>query len=278
MNWLFGKVVNMRNRIGYALVICLVMVLAGCGQPLVYTPAEIKSATQKSTVMEIVWEGRRGSQSAFYVPPKNPANPPAALVVVYPGITARALDWLDAVMRHANAQTGFLLPDYPGRGNSEGRMRPKHLNETSFGALKALGRELNISENDLTKNLGLLGHSFGCGAALQFASVKTPDRIVMVAPFTNIQSALFRKIGPLACFVPDKMDNEERLSELCALKNPPKIVIIHGESDESIPVEMGRRLAESHPDCVVYHEISGGDHTKILETHETLIFKSLAGN
>jgi pimeloyl-ACP methyl ester carboxylesterase len=62
-------------------------------------------------------------------------------------------------------------------------MHPKYLVESSFGAPKALGLHLNVKQNDLTRRLRLLGHSFGGGAALQFAAAVDAERIVLIATF-----------------------------------------------------------------------------------------------
>jgi hypothetical protein len=62
-------------------------------------------------------------------------------------------------------------------------MRPKYLVESSFGALKALGLHLNVKQNDLTRRLRLLGHSFSGEAALQFAAAVDAERIVLITTF-----------------------------------------------------------------------------------------------
>jgi pimeloyl-ACP methyl ester carboxylesterase len=169
----------------------------------------------------------------------------------------------------------MLLIEYPGRGNSKGRLRPKYLNESSSGALMALGEYLGVPQQELMGNMYFLGHSFGCGVALQFAAETPPKRIVLVAPFDKFRKAAFRKIGPLAWVIPNGMDNCERARELCKLSSPPKIIIFHGSSDKTLPVSMGRNLAACSPGCVEYHEIPEAGHTDILQNTRGAIIDAL---
>ncbi|MCK4389567.1 MAG: hypothetical protein KAV83_04935 [Desulfobacterales bacterium] len=249
---------------------------AGCNSHLPYTASEIASFEAREFGVELTYQTRAGRQNAFYVPPKErPERPPERLVIMYPGIRSLALDWLEMVDHAPDPLTGFLLIDYPGRGKCEGLMRPKHLPEFSFGAIEALGLHLNVLQDELTKHLCLLGHFFGCAAALQFAPHVDVERIVLIAPFTTLHRAVYKLYGPLAWLMPDRMDNRKRLRELRQRPRRPALVIIHGSADDTIPVKMGRDLAGLFPGWIVYHEIEGADHAGILKTSEALIFEAL---
>jgi predicted alpha/beta hydrolase family esterase len=248
----------------------------GCNIHLPYTASEIASFEGREFGDELTYQTRAGRQNAFYVPPKDgPERAPERLVIMYPGFLLRALDWLEIVDHAPDPKAGFLLIDYPGRGKCEGSVRPKHLLDSSFGAIEALGLHLNVRQDELTKHLCLLGHSFGCAAALQFAPHVDVERIVLIAPFTTLHRAVYKLYGPLAWLIPDRMDNQERLRELCQRPRRPAVVIIHGSADDTLPVKMGRDLARLFPGWIVYHEIEGADHVGILKISESLIFKAL---
>lgn len=249
----------------------------GCQSKLPYTEMEIGSFRSKNSGVELIFKTRSGQQSAFYLFPKNNLQDlPEILVIAYPGIGSRALDWQGMVNHCQHPGTGFLLIDYPGRGNCEGLMRPKYLPDSTLGALTALKDFLNIEQDHhFTSHLILLGHSFGCAAALQMALPLNPDRIVLIAPFTTLRKALFKKVGPLAWLNPDQMDNRQRLIEICAHPNPPLITIIHGTDDQSVPVEMGKELSNQVEGCVVFHEIKGAGHMDILKLSEDLILNAI---
>lgn len=252
--------------------------LAGCAPNLAYTPADLTAASRFPVLTELRFHTDAGNQSAFYLPPRAaPMDLPDPLVIAYPGIGSKALDWLDLVADAPDHTAGFLLIDYPGRGNSQGRMRPKHLPESTRGALAALERHLQTTRARLTTNAALLGHSFGCGAALQVAAELKPTRIVLVAPFTTLHKALFLRIGPLAWFNPDRMDNRERLRDICDRALRPTVTLIHGDADATIPVAMARELVRISNDCVDYHEIPRGGHLDVLETGKAIIHQGLFG-
>jgi len=253
----------------------LIMIL-GCQKRIIYKAEDIKTFNEKKAGVELRFQTSYGIQSAYYIFPWQVGEKiPARLVIAYPGITALALGWLDFISNTPYNDAGFLLIEYPGRGNSEGAFRPKYLNESSSGALKALGDYLGVPQQELTKNMLFLGHSFGCGAALQFAVKTLPKRIVLIAPFNTFHKAAFRKFGPLAWIIPDRMDNCERIKELCGYSSPPKIIIFHGSADETLPVSMGRDLAACSPGCVEYHEIEKAGHADILHNARGLIINAL---
>ncbi len=249
----------------------------GCHSKLLYTDMEIESFRKGHYGIELFFETRSGKQSAFYIfPENNYRDLPESIIIAYPGIGSKALDWHEFAVHSRDPKTGLLLIDYPGRGNSRGMMRPKYLPESTSGALGALKKFLAIEQgHDVSNHLSLLGHSFGCAAALQMAQQLNPDRIVLVAPFTTLRKALFKKVGPLAWLNPDKMDNRKWLKNLCKQANPPLITIIHGTNDQTVPVQMGRELANQSDGCVVFHEIEGAAHMDILNIAEDLIIKAL---
>jgi len=248
----------------------------GCRGHLKYSLSEIKAFEDRESGVVLAYEARAGEQFAYYIPPRDmPEYPPKMLIIVYPGIASRALDWVRFADRVPVDRSGVLLIDYPGRGKNRGLMRPKYLNDCSYGALKALGEHLDVQQQELTRHLRLLGHSFGGGAALQFGSHIDAERIVLIATFNTLHRIIRKKYGFLARLMPDSMDNRKFLEELSRRPKRPAVVIIHGTEDQTVPVEMGRDLAALFPEWIVYHEIEGGEHMGILKTHEALILRAL---
>ncbi len=245
-------------------LLVILMMSSGCEGRIPYKAEDINAFSEKKAGVELRFPSSYGIQSAYYIfPQKGCGKIPARLVMAYPGIDGLALGWLNFISAIPYRDAAFLLIEYPGRGNSQGEFLPKYLLESSSGALNALCDYLDCSQRELSKNLLFLAHSFGCAEALQFATVTLPKRIVLIAPFTTLRKVAFRRVGPLAWFIPD-MDNCKSIRELCGLSDPPKIVIFHGTADETLPVSMSRDLAACSPGCVEYHEIEGAGHTDIL--------------
>jgi len=254
---------------------CFPLFIAGC-QKYPYQPSEIDQLSKYKNAIQLSFETSKGRQVAFYIPPKtNAQSIPNPLVIIYPGIGARALDWLSFADNAPGTTAGYLLLDYPGRGFSEGLMRPRDLPQTSQGALEALEKQLHIDQNALYENICLCGHSFGCAAALQFAQEIPVKRIVLLAPFTTLHKAMFKMMGPFAYLNPDSMDNRQMIRDLLSRDHPPEITIIHGTLDETIPVEMGRELAAIDDEHIKYYEIPEATHMSIIEKNRQIAYDAL---
>jgi len=241
-----------------------------------YTQEQVDAFLKRKENIQLAFFIQHDRQVAFYIPPLNfPDRVPRQLAILYPGIESVALGWLKFIRLKEDPSAGYMLIDYPGRGNSEGMMNPEKLYLSTEGALKALADHLGVETIDT--EFSLLGHSFGTGIALQYAARSPVARIVLVAPFTTLRKALAQKSFLLSILVPAQIDNIKLIKALLQRENPPEITIIHGAQDTSLPVEMGRKLASLDPKLIQYYEIPRGDHTSILTTHRDLIFHSLLG-
>lgn len=56
-----------------------------------------------------------------------------------------------------------------------------------------MGVHLDVEQKELMRHLRLLGHSFGGGAALQFASHIDAERIVLIATFSTLHRIIWKK-------------------------------------------------------------------------------------
>ena len=120
-----------------------------------------------------------------------------------------------------------------------------------------------------------MGHSFGTGAALQFAARQKVYRIILVAPFNTLRKAVAQKSTILSVLMPAQIDNAKLIENILTNDDKPSITIIHGSKDISLPVEMGRELAEIDPELINYYELPESDHSSLLTTHRDLIFHTL---
>ena len=254
----------------------LFLFCSGCMKKIPYEQSHVNAFLDRKENLQLHFSTPKGKQVAFYVPPlMHPNKAPEKLAILYPGIESVALGWLSFIKLEEDPTAGYLLIDYPGRGYSEGRMNPNKLYLNTEGALDALANHLGIKT--LEAEISLMGHSFGSGSALQFAARSHVARIVLVAPFNTLRKALAQMSLILSWVTPAQINNVKLIEELLQREDPPEITIIHGAQDASLPVEMGRELANLNPDLIQYFEIPQGDHSSILTTHRDLIFYSLLG-
>jgi uncharacterized protein len=83
------------------------------------------------------------------------------------------------------------------------------------------------------------GESLGSGQAVRLAAARQVAAVVLEAPLTSTGDVARRTYFwlPLGMLITDKYDNERNIRSVAA-----PVLILHGEQDGVIPVEMGRRV------------------------------------
>ena len=83
------------------------------------------------------------------------------------------------------------------------------------------------------------GESLGSGQAVRLAAARPVAGIVLEAPLTSTVDVARRTYfwPPIGLLITDKYDNERNIRSVTA-----PVLILHGEQDGVIPVEMGRRV------------------------------------
>ena len=231
--------------------------------PRKYTPGYEHTLPAGATALRYTTVA--GEQVAFYVPPRSGSAMPARVWVMFSGNASVALDWLDIVAMSRNEAAGFLLIDYPGYGASEGVAAIATTRGSAEKAVSTLAEHLQMSEDDLSQRLSVLGLSLGAAAALDFAAQKSAQRIVLIAPFTTLREVAARLFSkPASYLLLENYDNRARVQELAQREPPPQITIFHGTADTLIPSEMGRQLAEAAPAIVRFVSVERATHDTIV--------------
>lgn len=268
--WLL-RIGKMLALVAIGLILVFVAALAGCQRRLIYFPQPYETNAVRVMApgaVEIAYRTGAGAQKAFYLRPADaPDTPPDRLWVMFCGNASLALHWTDVTAVAPDRRAGYYLVDYPGYGFNEGRPTRSSINEASLAAFDALAAHLKLTRSELAARTRLMCHSLGCAAGLELAARldPAPNRMILFSPFTSLP-AMARHVfcHPLGWLVLDRFDNEARLAELAARSPRPEVTIIHGASDEVIPVGMGRELAAAHPGWIRFHEVPNLDHNWIV--------------
>ncbi len=235
-------------------------------QPPSPRPAAVAAARSvgrdvKSTITS---GGRTLAQVSFYIPAEQ--QPARRLWLVFHGNGSLATDWLDlaAKLRSVKPEgVDVLLVEYPGYGLSAGKPSPETIRAASDAAFAELARMLGEQPGDLARRTGVMGHSLGCAAALQFAASHDVREVILVAPFTSLKDMARVRVGwPLCRLLQSNFDNRGRLREAMARRSAPKVTILHGSRDRIVPQRMGRELAHSNT-SIRFISLEGAGHGDI---------------
>ncbi len=125
---------------------------------------------------------------------------------------------------------GLVAPAYRGSSGSTGA--PEERDLVSDARLMA---------NGVSGPLVIYGESLGAAVAIQLAASGTGDALVLEAPFTSLVDLVAAQYPTedLAQLMTQRWDS---LSTVSDVRQP--LLVIHGEDDRLVPVEMGKRIFE----------------------------------
>ena len=107
------------------------------------------------------------------------------------------------------------------------------------------------------------GYSFGCAVSLGLSTLRTPDKMILTAPFASLIRLVKEKPVPLAGMVlRDEYPSEEYIKNY---RNP--LLIVHGKNDRLIPY---------HHAEILYENSVSEDKTLVLlpeENHQTIFME-----
>ena len=91
------------------------------------------------------------------------------------------------------------------------------------------------------KNIVIYGESLGTGVATHLSQNKEFAGVILETPFTSMIDAAkkFYPYIPVGLLLKDKFENKKKIKNI---KSP--ILIMHGEKDQIVPFEMGKKMFE----------------------------------
>lgn len=164
--------------------------------------------------------------------------------VSHRGLSARSI---------LNAGSGLLLLDYRGYGKSSGKPTEQGLYsdaEAAYEYLKTKGYS--------PSQIFIQGESLGAAVAVQLASTKPCAGLILEAPFTSAKAVagrVFPLVGPLFIW------GYNSLTTISRVKAPT--LFIHGDRDEVIPYDLGKRLYEAANSPKWFWTVHGAGHNDL---------------
>jgi pimeloyl-ACP methyl ester carboxylesterase len=242
--------------------------------PRGYSTAQLQKAKSIGT-QEIRFQTSQGNQTAFFWRTDISETAPKNLWLMLGGNGDLALAWLDLVCALPIPFTGFLLIDYPGYGVCLGKPSPRTILENSEGALQAL-LEQNAWNAEAVA-LSVFGHSLGGAAALQFAARRLVRKIVLISAFTSMDEMVRKQIGiSFGPLLRHQFDNRSLLKTILSQNQATEIFILHGQSDDIVPLRMGAALAQLDSDRIKFVAVPKAGHNDIIQKALPLILETMA--
>lgn len=152
--------------------------------------------------------------------------------------------------RHGLAVMTF---DYRGYGKSEGTPTEKGILQDARAARDWLARRCGVTPQSII----LMGRSLGGGVAVDLAARDGARALVLASTFTSLPDVGAHHFPwlPTRLMMTHKLDS---LAKIRDFRGP--LLQSHGDADQVIPYEQGRRLFDAAPGPKRFVTIPGGGH------------------
>lgn len=171
----------------------------------------------------------------------------------------------------------FII-DYRGYGRSSGRPSEKGLYRDASAAFDYLAQRPDVNLSELI----VFGRSLGGAVATELCRNRKPAGLIVESSFTSIRDMAGVHFPFIPkCLVSDMFNSLSKVEELTV-----PALFVHGENDELIPFQYGRRLFDAYGGLKEFYPIprSGHNDTYIVggsayfEKLKSFAMKTVTGN
>ncbi len=160
-------------------------------------------------------------------------------------------------MIYDRVPVNVFIIDYRQYGKSEGKVSEKGTYLDARAALAYLHSRKEINQEKII----FFGRSLGSAVAVELALKEKCRALILETPFTSIKE-MGEKLYP---FLPVSLLLRTKYDSLAKIENiKVPILIMHGDKDELVPIEHGRKLYEAANEPKEFYTIPGAGHN---DTH-----------
>jgi pimeloyl-ACP methyl ester carboxylesterase len=166
------------------------------------------------------------------------------------------LAWLGEEL--ARKDVSFAAVEYPGYPGAPGAPSEPGIVAAAERALEHLTGAMGIDR----RRVVLSGQSLGTGVAVRLAAGGWGTRLVLLSPYTSMPAVAARGIFrafPVRLLLQDRFD-----SELLAPRIDQPVLVLHGDRDAIVPIELGRALSATFPHAR-FVEVQGAEHNDLWQ-------------
>ena len=154
---------------------------------------------------------------------------------------------------HDRLGVNIFIFDYRGYGRSEGRASEKGIYMDAVAALSHLRTRDDIDHSKIV----LFGRSLGSAVAVEVAAGRETYAVILESPFTSTRAMARRLIPllPVGLLITTRLDSLAKIDKVRA-----PLLVLHGDADQTVPIELGRELFDAANEPKRFHVIEGADH------------------
>ena len=174
---------------------------------------------------------------------------------------------------HFRLGVSVLLVSYRGYGLSEGVPSEDGTYEDARAGFRYLLERPDVQREQIV----FFGRSLGAAVAAKLAAERPPAAVILEAPFPSLARLAPRHVPwlrlPLARrLLPFQYDTAAHLQAVTA-----PVLVIHGGSDEIVPVEFGREVFEAAHEPKEWYEVEGAGHNDVEPVGGDAYYQRLEG-
>lgn len=183
------------------------------------------------------------------------AQPGQRTLLYFHGNAGALADRRPRFERFTGEGWGVFMMTYRGYGGSSGM--PTETDNIA-DAIRAFDRLVSLGVRP--DEIVLYGESLGTGVASQVALARRPAGLILDAPFTSIPDVAKRRFWyvPVRLIMRDRYETKTIIGKIGV-----PLLIIHGTQDETVPIEMGRRLAQLAHEPKTFVELPNAGHSNL---------------
>lgn len=229
-----NKIIIIIGLVGIAIYVSAFVVAAWAQKSLIYpVPRQANEDCDQAIPTDVI---TRNNTKLYHHYAENSDK----VVVFYHGNGDKVCDKIGLIDIFNEHNISYIFPEYEGYNNDG-------IKASSDGILRSVQDTVDYLDEQNYEQVYVIGQSIGSGAASFHTSLQTPERLLLISPFTTLTNVVDNMfpIYPrflIEKFVDDKFNNKERLREYSGA-----LTIVHGSKDPVIPDMQGRELLEISP-------------------------------
>jgi len=228
---------------------------------LMYQPGKNLGSPMASGLPEMVAVNLKHPDQTKTVSWYKSASTNKPTLIYFQGNAGNIGDRRDKVRPFLDVGMGVMLVGYRGYGNNQGTPTEEGLYSDATLALEFLSRTGIMPDHWI-----LYGESLGSAVTVEVANRHAKSSpvaaVILEAPFSSMTEAAKSHYPwlPVSAILKDKFESISKIKSI----NAP-LMIIHGSSDNVVPISLGKKLFNAAVAPKTKHWIDGASHNDVFE-------------